>query len=120
MYFNVGVPGPAGYKAMAATGVKLTPKFVSLLTKTGSPGGSTIVLNVQGVGRNDTVKMVQYEKAGSWKYLCKSKPTVIGYGRIECDTFAFAIPAATKLRILGTDDTTYECANSDPTQCEYS
>jgi hypothetical protein len=58
MYFDVGVPGPAGFAAMAATGVKLTPKFVGLLTKTGSPGGSTIVLNVQGIGRNDTIKKV--------------------------------------------------------------
>jgi hypothetical protein len=64
--------------------------------------------------------MVQYEGSGKWKYLCKSKPTVIGYGRIECDTLAKVIAAGTKLRILGTDDTTYECANSDTTQCEYS
>jgi hypothetical protein len=46
MYFDVGAPGPSGFKAMAATGVQLTPKFVGLLTKTGSPGGSTVVLNV--------------------------------------------------------------------------
>ena len=46
MYFDVGVPGPADFKNMSATGVQLTPKFVGLLTKSGSPGGSTIVLNV--------------------------------------------------------------------------
>lgn len=46
MYFDIGVPGPAGWNNMSATGVELTPKFVGLLTKTGSPGGSTIVLNV--------------------------------------------------------------------------
>lgn len=46
MYFDVGTPGPAGWGPMSTTGVKLTPKFVGLLTKTGSPGGSTIVLNV--------------------------------------------------------------------------
>lgn len=115
MYFDVGVPGPAGYKAMAATGVKLTPKFVSLLTKTGSPGGSTIVLNVQGIGRNDTIKMVEYDRVDKWKSLCKTTPKVIGYGRIECDTYAYDIAAGTKLRILGNDDTTYECANTDTT-----
>jgi len=115
MYFDVGVPGPAEYKAMAATGVKLTPKFVGLLTKTGSPGGSTVVLNVQGIGRNDTIKMVQYEKSGDWKYLCNSKPKVIGYGRIECNTKALTIEAGTKLRILDNDDSSYECANTDTT-----
>lgn len=46
MYFDVGTPGPAGWGAMATAGVQLTPKFVGLLTKTGSPGGSTLVLNV--------------------------------------------------------------------------
>ena len=85
MYFDVGTPGPATFRSLAATGVQLTPKFVGLLTKSGSPGGSTIVLNVQGVGKNDTIYKVQYETstAGSWTGLCISH-RVIGYGRVEC------------------------------------
>lgn len=71
LYFDIGTPGPAGWKNMSAAGVLLTPKFVGLLTKTGSPGGSTIVLNVQGIGRNDTIKKVQYQgSGGGWNDLC--------------------------------------------------
>ncbi len=44
MYFNVGLP--AGDRNMFDKGVLLTPKFVGLLTNEGSPGGSTVVLNV--------------------------------------------------------------------------
>lgn len=46
LYFDSGKPGPATFNNMSIKGVELTPKFVGLLTKTGSPGGSTIVLNV--------------------------------------------------------------------------
>jgi hypothetical protein len=71
LYFDVGTPGPAGFKNMSAAGVQLTPKFVGLLTKTGSPGGSTIVLNVQGIGKNDTINKVEYQKPnGDWTGLC--------------------------------------------------
>lgn len=75
LYFDVGTPGPADFKNMSATGVELTPKFVGLLTKSGSPGGSTIVLNVQGIGKNDTIKKVQYQvpSSNSWGNLCKSQ-----------------------------------------------
>jgi hypothetical protein len=73
LYFDIGSPGPADFRNKSATGVVLTPKFVGLLTKTGSPGGSTIVLNVQGIGRNDTIKYVQYKSSGGeWYKLCKS------------------------------------------------
>jgi|APSaa5957512535_1039671.scaffolds.fasta_scaffold87873_2 hypothetical protein len=58
MYFDVGLPG--GDRTLFDNGALLTPKFVGLLTNEGSPGGSTIVLNVQGLGRNDTVKTVKY------------------------------------------------------------
>ena len=57
MYFDVGLPASNG--TLFDDGIQLTPKFVGLLnTITGSPGGSTIVLNVQGVGRNDTVSTI--------------------------------------------------------------
>jgi hypothetical protein len=103
MYFDVGAPGPAGFRDMAAKGVLLTPKFVGLLTKTGSPGGSTIVLNVQGIGRNDTVKRIQYESptAGTYWTLCDN-PTTIGYGRISCLTKAIVLQK-TKLRVQSAD-----------------
>jgi len=44
MYFDIGLP--AGSIDMFNNGVDLTPKFVGLLSNEGSPGGSTIVLNV--------------------------------------------------------------------------
>ena len=46
MYFDIGLPGPDTFGALAKAGVPFTPKFVGLLTRTGSPGGSTIILNV--------------------------------------------------------------------------
>jgi len=121
MYFDIGIPGPAGFKALAATGVKLTPKYVGLLTKTGSPGGSTIILNVQGVGKNDTIYQVQYkDHDDAWKNLCASH-SVIAYGRIECMTKAMNIGAGTQTRIMETSGGTgIECANTDVSQCVYS
>jgi hypothetical protein len=113
MYFDIGIPGPAGYKALAATGVQLTPKYVGLLTNTGSPGGSTIVLNVQGIGSNDTIYRVEYQVGDKWYNLCQSQST-IGYGRIECLTFAYFIAAGTNTRILDKwQGTYYNCANTD-------
>jgi hypothetical protein len=44
MYFDIGLP--SGDLSMFNKGVLLTPKFVGLLSNQGSPGGSTIVLNV--------------------------------------------------------------------------
>jgi hypothetical protein len=99
LYFDIGTPGPAGWKNMSAAGVLLTPKFVGLLTKTGSPGGSTIVLNVQGIGRNDTVKRIQYESPtpGLYWTLCDN-PKTIGYGKISFLTKPLVLQK-TKLRV---------------------
>lgn len=76
MYFDVGIP--AGDRTILDTGVLLTPKFVGISTNAGSPGGSVIILNVQGIGWNDTIKNIIYTANGD-QTLCSSLK-VIAYG----------------------------------------
>lgn len=48
LYFDVGVP--KGNELLIPE-IELTPKLVSFSVQTGSPGGSLIIANVQGVGK---------------------------------------------------------------------
>lgn len=48
LFLDVGIPD--GDRALLDDGVVMTPKFVGISANKGSKGGSTIVLNVQGVG----------------------------------------------------------------------
>lgn len=77
MYFDVGLP--AGDRTILDTGVVLTPKFVGISTNEGSPGGSVIILNVQGIGWNDTIKSIVYTDSSGSQALCTSHK-VIAYG----------------------------------------
>jgi hypothetical protein len=116
MYFNVGLP--AGNMTMFNTGVLLTPKFVGLLINVGSPGGSKIVLNVQGIGSKDTVPEVRYKAGEAWNKLC-TVVSIIGYGKVECVTKTITIAQPTPLKItLASVD--YECVHADTTKCMYS
>ena len=47
LYFDVGVPNG---RDLLKPEIELTPKLISLSTYEGSPGGSIIIANVQGVG----------------------------------------------------------------------
>jgi len=77
-YLDIGIP--EGDSTLLETGTVMTPKFVGISSNKGSKGGSTIVLNIQGVGSSDEVLDIQY---GSAQKLCSNHST-IAYGKIEC------------------------------------
>jgi len=57
LYFDIGIPN--GRDLLAAE-LKLSAKLVSFNVQTGSPGGSLIIANVQGVGPKTVVKDIVY------------------------------------------------------------
>ena len=117
MYFDIGIPG--GNRTLLDNGVTLEPKFVGISSNIGSKGGSTIVLNVQGIGSTETVHDIQYVDAdGADQSLCSNHST-ISYGKIECKTNPGTIPPSSKVKILvSSNSTAVECANViDATAC---
>ena len=119
MYLDIGIP--EGDRSILDAGVSLTPKFVGISSNKGSKGGSTIVLNVQGVGSADKVQDITYVDAeGDDKSLCANHST-ISYGKIECTTNPGAIPAASVVKVLvTTGGTAAECVNTlDNNACSF-
>lgn len=111
LYFPEGIP--EGNDLIAA-GVTFTPQLVSVSPNVGSPAGSVITATVKGVGVDTTGLKLYY---GSTE-LCSSI-TIVDYGKIQCVTKAVAINSATAVTVkLGS--TSYQCVNSDTTQCQYS
>ena len=110
MYFDIGIPG--GNRTLLDNGVTLEPKFVGISSNKGSKGGSTIVLNVQGIGSSETVQDIQYVDAdGASQSLCSNHST-IAYGKIECKTNPGSIPPSSIVKILvSSNATAVECAN---------
>ena len=117
-YLDIGIPD--GDRTLLDNGVTMTPKFVGISSNKGSKGGSTVVLNVQGVGSAEKVADIQYTDAdGNTQKLCKNHST-IAYGKIECQTLPGSIPASTPIKILiNSSNPAEECANTDATQCMF-
>jgi len=88
---------------------------VSLSISEGSVGGSNITANIQGVGTATSgLELVDSVNGTS---LC-TKLTVLSYGKVQCQTIAGEIAAGTQFSVK-LDSSTYECANTDITQCQY-
>ena len=118
LHLDVGIPD--GDRKMLDDGVVMTPKFVGISSNKGSLGGSTIVLNVQGVGSADVVSDITFTDAeGADKSLC-AKHSTIAYGKIECRTLPVSVPAASTIKIkVDSAAPAEECANEDTTQCQF-
>ena len=100
---------------MLAAPLQLAAKLVSFNVQSGSPGGSLIIANVQGVGPKTVVKDIVY---GS-NTMCKSIE-IKTYGKVECLTHAKEIPVGTEMSIKLGDSTVVGCGNADATKCQYS
>lgn len=118
LFLDIGIPD--GDRTLLDEGVVMTPKFVGISSSKGSKGGSNIVLNVQGVGSQETVHDIKYTNSdGASTSLCKNH-SVISYGKIECQTFNVAIPADTPIEIFMTATSTAEvCASGVNATCNY-
>ena len=118
LYLDIGIP--EGDRSLLDQGVTLTPKFVGISSNQGSPGGSVIVLNVQGVGSADKVSDITFTDAeGADKSLCENHST-ISYGKIQCRTNPVTIPADSEIKILVDSSAPAEvCANTDTAQCKF-
>lgn len=118
LHLDIGIP--EGDRTLLDQGVTLTPKFVGISSNKGSPGGSVIVLNVQGVGSADKVSDITFTDAeGADKSLCSNHST-IAYGKIQCSTHPVSIPADSEIKIKVDSAAPAElCANTDPAQCKF-
>lgn len=103
LVFTVGAPHN---HAAVSAGLTLEPKFVSVTPQDGSVGGTTIFLNVQGVGVWDTVDV----KNSDGFSICSSA-SVVSYGRVKCLTNAGKI-TNTQLKI-SVGAATHECVSSN-------
>jgi len=106
LYFDVGVP--KGNNLLAPE-IALTAKLVSFSVQTGSPGGSLITANVQGIGKKTKITNIVYGE----KDMCKTV-TVKAYGKVECMTNVVEIPNGSEMKLKLADGTIVECGNSDP------
>jgi hypothetical protein len=113
VYFDIGVPKG---RDILTPELKLTAKLVSFNVQTGSPGGSLIIANVQGVGSKTIIKDLVY---GGSKSMCKTV-TVKSYGKVECLTHAKEIPTGSEMSFKLGDNSVVACGNSDKTKCHYS
>lgn len=116
LYFDTGV---SEGRDLLKTQIDLTPKLVSLSTNTGSPGGSIIVANVEGVGpaSKSLIKNIVFGTSNT--ELCE-KFEIKTYGKIECHTNKITVPAASTMAIkMVKDSLVHACANSDTTKCQY-
>lgn len=118
LFLDIGIP--EGNRNLLDEGVSMTPKFVGISANKGSKGGSTIVLNVQGIGSSELVHDIKFkDTAGASFSLCKNH-SMISYGKIECHTIKATIPADTQIEIFMTDSSTAEvCASGDNSTCNY-
>lgn len=113
LYFDIGIP--ENHAIVANATLVTEPKLVSLSISEGSVGGSNITANIQGVGTATSgLELVDSVNGNS---LC-TKLTVLSYGKVQCQTIAGEIAAGTQFSVK-LDSSTYECANTDITQCQY-
>ena len=113
LYFDIGIP--ENHAVVANATLVTEPKLVSLSISEGSIGGSNITANIQGVG-TATTGLELVDSASGTSYC--SKLTVLSYGVVQCQTIAGEVAAGTQFSVK-LDGTTYGCANSDATQCQY-
>lgn len=90
IYFNVGIP--KGRDLLAAS-LKLDAKLISFSVQSGSPGGSLIIANVQGIGKATVVKNFVYGTNNA-NNMCESV-VIKSYGKVECSTKIKVIPDGT-------------------------
>ena len=89
--------------------ITLEPKLVSFSVQTGSPGGSLIIANVQGIGKATLVSNFVF---GDNKELCQSV-TIKTYGKVECLTKVEEVPNGTEMKLKLGDNSLISCGNSD-------
>ena len=115
VYFDVGIPNG---RELLNPVINLEPKLINFSIKTGSPGGSLIIANVQGVGKDTKIDNFVYGANNDQK-LCQSV-IIKTYGKVECLTNIQEIPSQTEIKLKLGDGTVHNCGNSDPQQCHYS
>lgn len=96
-YFPIGTP--EGMELFLGDGIVVSPKFVSLATQTGSPAGSLIVANVQGVGYA-TIGISLVNALGA--SVCSSVK-IERYGEVQCRTLPATLATVGLRAKLGTD-----------------
>jgi hypothetical protein len=113
-FYPVGLP--ANHDKVK-NGTNLEPRLMSISPSVGSVGGTQIVASVPGVGITTTgVDLV--DQSGST--ICESNTVKIpAYGKVTCWTKTSELAAAAFEVKLTYNSTTFECANSDRTQCNY-
>ena len=100
VYFSSGVPNGMNPSPTAV----FTPKIVELSTNEGSQAGSKIYANVQGVGINDSVTLVDRTNTSpANRDLCQTA-TVLRYGVVECNTKAEVIPTDIEVGVKNIDN----------------
>ena len=83
VFFKLGTPLPASAWP-DITASSISPRLVELSTSIGSSGGSQIYANVQGVGTEDSGKLMLVDSTGV--DLCQGSVQVLQYGIVQCDT----------------------------------
>jgi hypothetical protein len=115
LYFPVGIP--AGHDLIRA-GFTLEPRLVMVSPNAGTTGSTLITALVPGVGKETTgLKLVNGATSST---ICMDDPVVVEYGKIQCWTKRdnFGTEALDIKLVHG--ETTFECANSDTTKCQYT
>mmetsp|Transcript_20906 Transcript_20906/g.32383 ORF Transcript_20906/g.32383 Transcript_20906/m.32383 type:complete len:339 (+) Transcript_20906:3983-4999(+) len=91
------------------------PKLVSITPNAGSLGSSVIMASIQGIG----VGMGGFTLKTGDKDICSSAE-VVSSGVLKCRTIAgLQIPANSVISFVD-ESSSYECANSQTSMCEYS
>jgi len=113
LYFPAGRPEGAD-TVVATTRITLEPRMLPLSPNAGSIAGTRIVALVPGVG-SANAKDFNLIDANS-QPICQSVQ-IPEYGKVICNTFARAMNTTTISAKLGT--TTYTCAASSETSCQF-
>lgn len=114
IYFPEGLP--EGFQNLFE-GLTFDPALVGLNTNIGSPAGSRIEASVKGAGPSDNLTLVN---AADNSNICVSS-RVTSYGVLECETKVADFSATITLKVKdNTSGSFFVCANSDPTQCQYT